>query len=148
MPSLAGVDGYRAAFTLSELVNRNDQEETLVIDRKDEQGSGRFSLFPAADFFSDRAIKSVMEINLLLPVGGSKWAIVVHGGAGVITRDRMTPETEAEYRAMINGGRQIPAPPSLPAVALPSMPLSALRIMEDSAYVQCRQGRGVHPRRH
>ncbi len=90
---IAGVDGYRAAFTLSELVNRNDQEEMLVIDRKDEQGSGRFSLFPAADFFSDRAIKSVMEINLLIPVGGSKWAIVVHGGAGVITRDRMTPET-------------------------------------------------------
>ena len=51
--------------------------------------------------FSDRAIKSVMEINLLLPMGGSKWAIVVHGGAGVITRDRMTPETETEYRSMI-----------------------------------------------
>ena len=30
-----------------------------------------------------------------------KWAIVVHGGAGVITRDRMTPETEAEYRSMM-----------------------------------------------
>jgi L-asparaginase / beta-aspartyl-peptidase len=98
---IAGVDGYRSAFTVSELVNRNDQEETLVIDRKDEEGSGRFSLFPAGDFFSDRAIKSVMEINLLLPAGGAKWAIVVHGGAGVITRDRMTPAAEAEYRAMI-----------------------------------------------
>jgi beta-aspartyl-peptidase (threonine type) len=98
---IAGVDGYRAAFTLSELVNRNDQEETLVIDREDEAGSGRFSLFPAGDFFSDRAIKSVMEINLLLPVSGSKWAIAVHGGAGVITRDRMAPETEAEYRDML-----------------------------------------------
>jgi beta-aspartyl-peptidase (threonine type) len=26
------------------------------------------------------------------------WAIVIHGGAGVITRDRLTPEAEAEYR--------------------------------------------------
>jgi beta-aspartyl-peptidase (threonine type) len=28
-----------------------------------------------------------------------KWAIVVHGGAGVIERKTMTPETEAAYRA-------------------------------------------------
>ncbi len=26
------------------------------------------------------------------------WAIVIHGGAGVITRDRLTPEVESEYR--------------------------------------------------
>ncbi|WP_291844644.1 isoaspartyl peptidase/L-asparaginase [Maricaulis sp.] len=30
--------------------------------------------------------------------GGSRWAIVVHGGAGVIERGAMTPEREAEYR--------------------------------------------------
>ncbi len=28
-----------------------------------------------------------------------KWSIVVHGGAGVIERKSMPPETEAEYRA-------------------------------------------------
>ena len=27
------------------------------------------------------------------------WAIVIHGGAGVIERESMTPETEAAYRA-------------------------------------------------
>jgi len=63
---IAGIDGYRSAFTLSEIVNRNDQQEFLLIDRGNEEGSGRFSIFPAADFFSDRAIKSIMEINLLL----------------------------------------------------------------------------------
>ena len=31
-----------------------------------------------------------------------RWAIVVHGGAGVIERDSMTPEREAEYRAAMN----------------------------------------------
>ncbi|HUW93335.1 MAG TPA: hypothetical protein VMV74_09230 [Bacteroidales bacterium] len=63
---IAGIDGYRAAFTLSEIVNRNDQNEILLIDRGNQEGAGRFSLFPGCDFFSDRAIKSIMEINLLL----------------------------------------------------------------------------------
>ena len=30
-----------------------------------------------------------------------RWAIVIHGGAGVITRDRLTPESEAEYRSAL-----------------------------------------------
>jgi beta-aspartyl-peptidase (threonine type) len=98
---VAGIDGYRAAFTLSEIVNRNDQQEVLLVDRGNEEGAGRFSIFPAGDFFSDRAIKSIMEINLLLPAGGTPWAIVVHGGAGVITRDRLSPEAETEYRSMM-----------------------------------------------
>ncbi len=98
---IAGIDGYRAAFTLSEVVNRNDQQEVLLIDRDNYEGAGRFSLFPAGDFFSDRAIKAIMEIDLLLPKGGAQWAIVVHGGAGTITRQRMTPEMEAEYRATL-----------------------------------------------
>ena len=67
MAVIAGIDGYRAAFTLSEIVNRNDQQEILLIDRDNYEGAGRFSLFPACDFFSDRAIKAIMEINLLLP---------------------------------------------------------------------------------
>jgi beta-aspartyl-peptidase (threonine type) len=98
---IAGIDGYRAAFTLSEIVNRNDQQEVLLIDRDNYEGAGRFSLFPAGDFFSDRAIKAIMEIDLLLPKTGAQWAIVVHGGAGTITRQRMTPEMEAEYRATL-----------------------------------------------
>jgi len=34
-------------------------------------------------------------------VGQHKWAVVVHGGAGVIERSSMTPEAEAKYRAGI-----------------------------------------------
>lgn len=64
---VAGIDGYRAAFTLSEVVNRNDQNEILLIDHGNEDEAGRFSLFPGCDFFSDRAIKSIMEINILVP---------------------------------------------------------------------------------
>ncbi|MDZ7636282.1 MAG: hypothetical protein U5L72_18330 [Bacteroidales bacterium] len=78
MVVIAGVDGYRAAFTLSEIVNRNDQEEVLLIGSDNYESAGRFSLFPAGDFFSDRAIKAIMEIDMLLPKTGSPLAIVVH----------------------------------------------------------------------
>jgi beta-aspartyl-peptidase (threonine type) len=40
-----------------------------------------------------------------------EWAIVIHGGAGVITREKMTPEMDKEYRAALtqamNTGRKI-----------------------------------------
>ena len=61
---IAGKDGYHAAFSFSEIMNRNDQNEFLVVSfRKDEDG-GSFQIFPAADFFSDRAIKSVASLKL------------------------------------------------------------------------------------
>ncbi|MBN1127827.1 MAG: hypothetical protein JXA71_02500 [Chitinispirillaceae bacterium] len=55
-------DGYRCTFTYSEIVNRNDQAETLLMQLKKGADGGRFKLFPAADFFSDRAIKAVSEV--------------------------------------------------------------------------------------
>jgi beta-aspartyl-peptidase (threonine type) len=137
---IAGLDGYRAAFTLSEIVNRNDQQELLIIDRDNYEGAGRFSLFPAGDFFSDRAIKAVMEVDLLLPTAGSPWAIVVHGGAGTITRARMTPEADAEYRKMLQavidtGAAMLSAGGSaLDAVE------RAIRMMEDSPLFNAGKG--------
>jgi len=137
---IAGLDGYRAAFTLSEIVNRNDQQELLIIDRDNYEGAGRFSLFPAGDFFSDRAIKAVMEIDMLLPVGGSPWAIVIHGGAGTITRARMTPEADSAYRNMLqsvidSGAAVLSAGGSaLDAVE------RAIRMMEDSPLFNAGKG--------
>lgn len=59
--TISAADGYRAAFTYSEIMNRNDQSEVLLIDEADNDG-GAFLIYPAADFFSDRAIKSVSGI--------------------------------------------------------------------------------------
>lgn len=64
MVTISGMDGYRAAFTLSEIMNRNDQSEILIIDKDNYEGAGKFSIYPACDFFSDRAIKSVAEIHI------------------------------------------------------------------------------------
>jgi beta-aspartyl-peptidase (threonine type) len=137
---IAGLDGYRAAFTLSEIVNRNDQQEVLIIDKDNYEGAGRFSLFPAGDFFSDRAIKAVIEVDLLLPKSGSPWAIVIHGGAGAITRARMTPEADAEYRrvmqAVIDSGAAVL---SAGGSALDAVE-RAIRMMEDSPLFNAGKG--------
>ncbi|MBE9468807.1 MAG: hypothetical protein IMY72_10895 [Bacteroidetes bacterium] len=60
---LASKDGYRSAFTYSEVMNRNDQSEILLIDKNNYENAGRFSIFPSCDFFSDRAMKALNEIH-------------------------------------------------------------------------------------
>ncbi|MCU0236952.1 MAG: hypothetical protein MUC72_07695 [Acidobacteria bacterium] len=61
----ASVDGYRIAMSCSELFNRNDQADFLLLDRGEGSDGGRFAIFPAADFFSDRALKAVSAIHIL-----------------------------------------------------------------------------------
>lgn len=61
---IAAEDGYRSAASFSEIFNRNDQQELLLIKTEQGEDGGLFRLFPACDFFSDRAIKSVKEIHL------------------------------------------------------------------------------------
>jgi len=57
-------DGYRVAISCSELFNRSDNCEFLLIDRGEEPG-GRFSIYPPMDFFSDRAVKALSEVRFL-----------------------------------------------------------------------------------
>jgi hypothetical protein len=61
---IAAADGYRSVYSFSEIFNRNDQAEVLLIEDRQNQDGGAFRLFPAADFFSDRAVKAVSEIRL------------------------------------------------------------------------------------
>ena len=63
---IAGKDGYHAAYTFSEIMNRNDQAEFLVISTPANEDGGAFKIYPSADFFSDRAIKSVESIRFVL----------------------------------------------------------------------------------
>ena len=60
----AGLDGYRCAVSFSELFNRNDQQEFLLVRMKKNEDGGEFRIFAACDFFSDRAVKSLSEIHL------------------------------------------------------------------------------------
>ncbi len=61
---ISGKDGYRSAVSYSELFNRNDQQEFMLIKTKEKEDDGLFRIFAASDFFSDRAIKAVSEIHL------------------------------------------------------------------------------------
>jgi hypothetical protein len=61
---ISGKDGYRCAISYSEIFNRNDQQEFLLIKTAPGEEGGLFRLFAACDFFSDRAIKSVSEMHL------------------------------------------------------------------------------------
>jgi len=62
---IAAADGYRCVYTYSEIFNRNDQAEVLLIYDPENQDGGAYRTFPAGDFFSDRAIKAVSEIHLM-----------------------------------------------------------------------------------
>jgi hypothetical protein len=62
---IAGKDGYRCAVSYSELFNRNDQQEFLLVKSDPDEDGGLYRIFAACDFFSDRAIKSVSDIYLL-----------------------------------------------------------------------------------
>jgi hypothetical protein len=64
MLCLVGKDGYRCAVSYSELFNRNDQQEYLLIRSAPGEDGGLYRVFAACDFFSDRAIKSLSEIHL------------------------------------------------------------------------------------
>jgi hypothetical protein len=63
---IVGKDGYRCAVSYSELFNRNDQQEFLFVKSEPDEDGGLYRVFAACDFFSDRAIKSVSEIHLIL----------------------------------------------------------------------------------
>lgn len=59
---ISAPDGYRGVFSYSEIFNRNDQSELLLVADRGNKDGGEFRLFPACDFFSDRAIKAVNGI--------------------------------------------------------------------------------------
>ncbi len=62
---VTGLDGYRCAISYSELLNRNDQQEFLLVRSGPGEDGGLFRMFAACDFFSDRAVKSISEIHFV-----------------------------------------------------------------------------------
>ncbi|HBE88445.1 MAG TPA: hypothetical protein DDW67_04810 [Elusimicrobia bacterium] len=59
-------DAYRAAFSLSELINRGDNADFLVVDNGKAE-DGRFSLFSPADFFVDRNVRGMSKVGITRP---------------------------------------------------------------------------------
>jgi len=55
-------DGYRGVYTYSEIMNRNDQSEVLLVCEPESNHNGIFKIFPTSDFFGDRSIKGIDRI--------------------------------------------------------------------------------------
>ncbi|MBN1198177.1 MAG: hypothetical protein JXA23_02410 [Bacteroidales bacterium] len=62
---IVSADGYRSIYTYSEIMNRNDQADILLVPVAQGEDGGLFRIFPGCDFFSDRAVKAVSDIILL-----------------------------------------------------------------------------------
>lgn len=58
----AGLDGYRAVYSFSELFNRNDQMHPILDITPTPDEGGYYRIFHPADFFADRSVKSLQEI--------------------------------------------------------------------------------------
>ena len=57
-------DGYRVVLSLSEIMNRSDNQDFLLLDKKGSPSSGRYTLYPAGDFFADRDVKAIEKLEL------------------------------------------------------------------------------------
>jgi hypothetical protein len=58
-------DGYRSVFSVSEIVNRSDNQDLLLLDKKDSHPDGRYTLLAPGDFFVDRDVKAVEKIEIV-----------------------------------------------------------------------------------
>ncbi len=58
-------DGYRAAFSLSEIMNRNDMNDFLLIEKNGSLEDGKFNIFATPDYFVDRNVRSVEKIEII-----------------------------------------------------------------------------------
>ncbi len=57
-------DGYRSVLSFSEIMNRSDNQDILLIEKK-EPGAGRYMLYPTGDYFADRDVRAVEKIEIM-----------------------------------------------------------------------------------
>jgi len=60
-------DGYRVVYSLSEIMNRGDNQDILLVDKKGDKTGGRYLLYPPDDFFADRDIRAIERLELFTP---------------------------------------------------------------------------------
>jgi len=61
---ISAKDGYRSVFSISEIMNRNDNQDILLRDVKDSPSEGRYTLV-ITDFFADRDVRVIDKIEML-----------------------------------------------------------------------------------
>jgi len=69
MIAFGAKDAYRAVFSLSEILNRTDMAEVILMDEPDDQ-DGRFIIHPGFDFFADRHLKGAKLAYIMILSAG------------------------------------------------------------------------------
>jgi beta-aspartyl-peptidase (threonine type) len=99
-----------------------------------------FLIFGISIFSCKNGKKTTDQQSVINSPEKQEWAIVIHGGAGVITRDKMTPEMDIEYRRALaeamNTGKKIlvEGGSALDAVE------KTIRVMEDNPLFNAGKG--------
>jgi hypothetical protein len=62
----AGLDGYRAIFSFSELFNRTDQTYPILSIPDNPEDGGFYRIFSPGEFYADRSVKSLSEIYFFM----------------------------------------------------------------------------------
>ncbi|MBN1387657.1 MAG: hypothetical protein JW965_04375 [Bacteroidales bacterium] len=65
MIAIGAKDAYRVVFSLSEILNRTDMAEVILLDEPDDE-DGRFMVHPGIDFFADRHLKGAKLAYIIL----------------------------------------------------------------------------------
>jgi hypothetical protein len=65
MIAIGAKDAYRVVFSLSEILNRTDMAEVILLDEPDNE-DGRFIVHPGIDFFADRHLKGAKLAYIML----------------------------------------------------------------------------------
>lgn len=63
--AIGAKDAYRVVFSLSEILNRTDMAEVILLDEPDNK-DGRFIVHPGIDFFADRHLKGAKLAHIML----------------------------------------------------------------------------------
>jgi len=63
--AIGAKDAYRVVFSLSEILNRSDMAEVILLDEPGNE-DGRFIVHPGADFFADRHLKGASLAYIML----------------------------------------------------------------------------------
>ncbi|WP_319227149.1 isoaspartyl peptidase/L-asparaginase [Draconibacterium orientale] len=76
----------------------------------------------------------------LLTVHAQKYAIVIHGGAGVMSKDKMDEKVRAEYKARLNEALELGEQLLKDAVAATDVVVKVINVMENSPLFNAGKG--------
>ena len=83
---------------------------------------------------------TVIVVSTLYATGQQKYAIVIHGGAGVMSEEKMTREQQAEYKAKLNEALELGNKLLKEGAEAVDVVVKVINVMEDSPLFNAGKG--------